>query len=98
MSKTVREALLYVADHPVPTTDPIDTPVWELIARALHDVATNPDPKVRGAMARATRAQQMILDRTVGRRRAGSRPISGAATAVEFRDLTAGAIEPGEQS
>lgn len=92
-SKTVREALLYVSKHPEPSTDPLEMPVWEHVARGLFDTANSPNPKVRGSMAKATRAQQMILDRMVGRRRAGSRPISGGKTEVTFVDLTAGVLE-----
>lgn len=92
MSKTIREALEFVARHPVPEHDPLDMPVWEHVARSLYDIANNPDPTVRGAMARATRAQEMILNRTVGKRRAGTQPIRPTKTAINFRDLTAGAI------
>lgn len=91
--KTIRESLQFVVNHPEPTTFPLDMPVWEHISRALFEVANNPNPKVRGAMSKATRAQQMILDRMVGRRRAGSRPITGQQTSVTFIDLTAGLIE-----
>lgn len=93
MSKSIREALKYVSDHPEPQGDPLDMPVWEHVCRALFEHAHNPNPKVRGSMARATKAQEMILDRMVGKRRPGSRPISGGKTQVEFEDLTAGAIE-----
>ena len=33
--KTVRAALQHVVDNPEMTTPPIDTPVWELVARIL---------------------------------------------------------------
>lgn len=94
--KTIREALEYVTRHPVPVADPIDMPVWEHIARALFDLANNPNPKVRGGMARATRAQSMILDRMVGQRRAGTKPVSGAAQQVTFVDLTVGLVDGGK--
>ena len=93
LHKTIRESLQFVADHPVPVDDPLDMPVWEHISRALFELANNPNPKVRGAMTRATRAQQMILDRLVGQRRAGSRPLNGGQATVSFVDLTAGLIE-----
>lgn len=93
--KTIREALEYVSRHPVPSAEPIDMPVWEHVARGLFETASSPNPKVRGSMARASRAQQMILDRMVGRRRPGSRPVSGAGVQVEFRDLTGGLLERG---
>lgn len=93
MSKTIREALQYVARHPEPEVAPVDMPVWEHVARALYEIANNPNPKQRGAMARATRAQSIILDRTVGKRRAGTSPARRADTRITFLDLTAGAIE-----
>jgi hypothetical protein len=93
VSKSIREALQYVARHPEPTEAPLDMPVWEHIGRALFDIANNPDPRVRGAMARATRAQSMILDRTVGRRRAGTKPVRPSRERLTFVDLTGGAIE-----
>lgn len=92
MKKTIREALQYVAEHPEPSGDPIDMPVWELVGRQLYDIANRPDATVRGAMARATKAQQMILDRKVGRRRAGSHPAQQRANTIDFVDLTQGAI------
>lgn len=92
MSKTVREALQYVADHPEQATAPVDTPCWELVGRTLFEVANNPDAKVRGSMARATKAQRIISDRLVGLRRAGTKPAVRRDTAIEFRDLTEGAI------
>lgn len=91
--KTVREALQYVADHPEQTTDPIDTPVWELMGRTLFELANNPNSKVRGATARATRAQKIISNRLVGLRRAGTHPVKAKETEITFHDLTAGALE-----
>ena len=89
--KTVREALQHVADNPESTRDPIDTPVWELIARILYDHANSPDARVRGSLARATRAQKMISDRLVGTRRAGTHPAQAREQTVMLKDLT-GAI------
>lgn len=89
----VREALKYVADHPTPSTDaPIDTPVWELIGRTLFEVANTPDAKVRGSLARATKAQKMISDRLVGTRRPGTHPVVRRETGINFVDLTAGEV------
>lgn len=93
MSKTIREALVYVGNHPEPTREPLDMPVWEHIARALYDIANNPDPRVRGAMARASRAQEIILNRKGGKRRAGTQPIRKTKSGITFRDLTIGALE-----
>ena len=91
--KSVREALQYVADHPEMTTAPIDTPVWELVSRILFEIASKPDARVRGSMARATKAQKMISDRLVGTRRPGTHPAQAKKQQVSFVDLTAGAIE-----
>lgn len=90
--KTVREALQYVAEHPEQTTDPVETPCWELIGRVLFETANSPNAKVRGSLARSTKAQRMISDRLVGLRRAGTKPAVRRDTAIEFRDLTEGAI------
>lgn len=92
--KSVRDALQYAADHPEMKTAPIDTPVWELVARILFDIANTPNANVRGSMARATRAQKMITDRLVGNRRAGTHPVRAKRQQVTFVDLTAGKIEP----
>ena len=94
MSKTIREALKYVANHPEPELPPVEMPVWEHVSRALYEIANNPNPKVRGAMAKATRAQSLILDRVVGKRRAGTAPKRQSQEGLIFRDLTEGAIEP----
>lgn len=96
--KTVREALAYVAAHPVQEGPPIEAPCWELIGRALFRIANSPDQRVRGSMARATKAQRLISDRLVGTRRPGTNPAVRKETAIEFRDLTAGAIGDGEAS
>lgn len=88
--KTVREALRFVAAHPVVTTAPIDTPAWQAIAVELFEIANSPDNKVRGAMTRATRAQKMIADRLVGTRRPGTHPAEAKRQVIQFRDLTEG--------
>jgi len=96
-SKGVNEALTWVSEHPLPSvTDPIDAPAWELITRNLFHIANSPDPRVRGSMARATRAQKIILDRMVGRRRPGSHPIMTGSESITFVDLTVGVLERGE--
>lgn len=95
-TKSVREALAYVAARPVATTAPIDTPCWELVGRTLFKIANSPDAKVRGSMARATKAQKLIADRLVGTRRPGTNPAVKRDQSIEFRDLTAGAIETGD--
>jgi hypothetical protein len=87
--KRIADALQYVADHPVRSTDaPIDTPVYELVSRALFHIANSPDSSVRGSMAKANRAQKLILNRMVGRRRAGTHPAQAQSEEIEFVDLT----------
>ena len=90
---TVRQALQQVADYPVPLDDVvIDKPVHELVARTLFDIANHPDAAVRGSMTRANKARRMILDRLVGRRRAGSHPATRTPINIEFVDLTGGEV------
>lgn len=96
--KTIRQALQQVADYPVPLDDDVlQMPVHECIARSLFDIANRPDATVRGSMARANKARKMILDRLVGKRRAGSHPATREGISVEFVDLTAGEIMPNEE-
>jgi hypothetical protein len=92
--KRIADALQYVADHPVRSTDaPIDAPAYELVSRALFQVANSPDASVRGSFARANRAQKMILNRMVGRRRPGTHPAQTQSEEIEFIDLTVGSGE-----
>lgn len=89
----IRQALQFVADHPEPATDVmLDLPVWELVSRELFYIANNPNVKVRGSMAKSTRAQKMILDRLVGTRRNGTNPVSTKIDTIDFVDLTQGVI------
>jgi hypothetical protein len=98
MGVTIRDALQHVADHPTITTDElIQLPAWELIGRNLYEIANHPEASVRGSMARANKARKMILDRLVGKRRAGSHPATRTAVSLDFIDLTGGG-ELGEQS
>ena len=91
---TVRQALQAVADHPEPDTDVLlDVRVHELIARTLFDIANSPNPKVRGSVARATRAQKIILNRLVGTRRPGSHPAARSGGDLEMVDLTIGVLD-----
>lgn len=88
---TVRQALQNVADNPVLGTDEIiQVPVHELIARALFEISNRPDSNERGSLTRANKARKMILDRLVGKRRAGSHPATRTHVEVEFFDLTGG--------
>lgn len=95
---TIRDALQYVADNPEIRTDEIiQLPAWELVSRTLFDIANRPDPNVRGSQTRANKARKMILDRLVGRRRAGSHPATRNPVQLDFIDLTGGEIgEPSE--
>lgn len=91
---TIQQALQRVADHPdLSTAAPLDAPVHELVARTLFKIANSPDQRVRGSLARATKAQKMILDRLVGTRRPGSHPAAYRDNKIEFVDLTQGVIE-----
>lgn len=91
---TIRQALQRVADNPVMLTDEIiDMPVHELVCRNLFEIANKPDAAQRGSMVRANKARKMILDRMVGKRRAGSHPATRTEVSIDFVDLTAGAIE-----
>lgn len=86
---TIRDALQKVADNPVLMEDElIQVPAYELVARALFEIANKPDASVRGSMPKANKARKMILDRLVGRRRAGSHPATRNPTEIEFIDLT----------
>ena len=95
---TIRDAMQAVADHPdIRTDELIQLPVHELIVRNLFEIANKPDPNVRGATARATKARKMILDRLVGRRRPGSHPATKVEVSIDFVDLTGGELgEPSE--
>lgn len=87
---SIRQALQAVADNPVMETDEvIQVHVHELVCRALFEIANRPDASVRGSMARANKARKMILDRLVGKRRAGSHPATRSDIPIEFEDLTA---------
>lgn len=91
---TIQQALRKAAKEPTPpTADMLEQPVHALVAEALFTIANNPDARVRGSMRRATRAQRIILNRMVGRRRTGSHPATKVDTGLVFTDLTAGAID-----
>lgn len=91
---SIHAALQQVADNPDFTTDDLlEVKVHELVARTLFEIANSPNPKVRGSMRQATRAQKMIMDRLVGIRRPGSHPAAQDGISLEFIDLTQGALE-----
>jgi hypothetical protein len=90
---SIRQALQQVADYPIMLDDElIQVPAYELIARTLFDIANNPDAAQRGAMTRANKARKMILDRMVGKRRAGSHPATRQVVEIDFVDLTGGEL------
>lgn len=93
MVTSIRQALNYVANHPDPPEEPINTPVWELVCRNLFDIANSPNPKVRGSMGRANRAQTIIMDRMVGTRAPGTAPAKRVNDGLRFVDLTSGELE-----
>lgn len=91
---SIQQALQNVADHPEPADDVmLNHYTHELVARALFAIANNPDTRVRGSLARATRAQKIIMNRLVGKRRAGSHPVVDRKTEVNFVDLTKGELD-----
>lgn len=94
MKVSIKQALQQVADNPAMTDDEIiQHPVHELVARNLFEIANNPDANIRGAQARANKARKMILDRLVGKRRAGSHPATRTEVQIDFVDLTGGELE-----
>jgi hypothetical protein len=88
---SIQQALQHVADYPEPVDDIVlNMPVHECIARALFDIANRPDQSDKGSMTRANTARKLIFDRLGGKRRAGTKPISGNVEEIEFFDLTGG--------
>jgi len=97
--KSVKQALEYVAAHPeYPDIAPLDMPIWELVSRNLFEIANNPDARVQGSMARATRAQKIILNRMTGTRRAGTKPAVRDEIKIIFNDLTTQGLEAPRES
>ena len=90
---TIRQAIQHVADYPDAVDDNwLEMPVHELVVRTLFDIANRPDASVRGSHAAANKAREMIFNRLVGRRRAGTHPAVINGTELTFVDLT-GEIE-----
>lgn len=92
---TIKEALQRVADNPVMPEgiDLTQVPVHELVCRELFTIANKPDASVRGAMGRANKARALILNRMVGKRRAGSHPATREPVEITFIDMTGGSLE-----
>ena len=95
MGVTIQQALTRVSEkwEAARDMDMIGTPVYELIGFTLFDIANSGDVRVRGSIRRSTRAQKIIMNRMVGLRRPGSRPITRENDGLEFVDLTMGVIE-----
>lgn len=95
MGVTIQQALTRVSEkwESARDMDMIGTPVYELIGFTLFDIANSGDVRVRGSIRRSTRAQKIIMNRMVGLRRPGSRPVTRENDGLEFVDLTMGVIE-----
>jgi hypothetical protein len=90
---TIRQALQQVADNPTLKTDMLlDLPVYELVSRSLFEIANGAQLSERGSLNRANIARNMIFNRLVGRRRAGSHPATQVKVEIEFVNLTGEAI------
>lgn len=86
---SIHDALKDVTERPLMETDELtQVKMSELICRTLFDIANRPDANVRGSQGRANKARKMILDRLVGKRRAGSHPATREEIQLEFIDLT----------
>ena len=95
MGVTIQQALTRVSEkwEAARDMDMIGTPVYELIGFTLFDIANSGDARIRGSIRRSTRAQKIIMNRMVGLRRPGSRPVTRENDGLEFVDLTVGVIE-----
>ena len=95
MGVTIQQALTKVSEkwESARDMDMIATPVYELIGFTLFDIANSGDVRVRGSIRRSTRAQKIIMNRMVGLRRPGSRPVTRENDGLEFVDLTVGVVE-----
>ena len=91
---TIRQALQHVADNPTLKTDVLlDVSVHELISRTLFEIANGAQLSERGSLNRANIARNMIFNRLVGRRRAGSHPATSQKVELEFVNLTGGELK-----
>lgn len=90
---SVRAAMAKASKQPIGLPDNLlIAPVHELVCRSLFMIANDPNPRRKGAMRRASTAQKMVLDRLVGRRRAGTSPVRKSRETLQFVDLTKGAL------
>lgn len=93
---SVAEALKRASANDRRSKDPVEEYTYLLIADTLFSMANKPDPKVRGSIRRAVRAQKIILQRMVGKRVSGSHPATRATgdAPIEFVDLTSLHLDP----
>lgn len=92
-SVSIRDALQRVADTASDEPDVVlDVRVHELVCRTLFQLANSADQRAKGSMARATRAQRIILNRMAGTRKPGTHPAARAQAGIEFIDLTKGVL------
>lgn len=85
---TIRQALQRVVDNPeIKTTMLLDLPVHELVSRTLFEIANSADINQRGSLTRSHKARDMIFNRLVGKRRAGSHPSQRKDMQVTFITL-----------
>lgn len=88
---TIRQALQHVANHPdINTDDMLSVHVHELMARTLFQVANGATASEKSSLTKANIARNIIFNRLVGRRRAGTPPTTETAETLEFLDLTGG--------
>ena len=91
---SIQQALQHVADNPVAATDDLlSIKTYELVSRALFEIANAPKADERGSLTRANSARHMIFTRLVGRRRAGSHPATKQKVELDFIDLTGKQVE-----
>jgi hypothetical protein len=90
---SIKKAMQYVTNHPeMQDDDLISLPVHELIVRTLFEIANSPKADDGKSMKQANIARDMIFNRMVGRRRAGSHPATGQQIEIRFEDLTGGEL------
>jgi hypothetical protein len=91
---TIAQALQHVADNPSLKTDVLlNVPTHELVSRSLFEIANGAQLSERGSLNRANIARNMIFNRLVGRRRAGSHPATQTKVELEFVNLTGEELE-----
>lgn len=90
---TIRQALQRVVDNPELNTDVLlDVPAHELVCRTLFDLANGAKLDEPRTLQRASRARDVIFNRLVGRRKAGTHPAQKQQeVSISFMEL--GAID-----